>query len=66
MPFIPVNKEEQNKNLPRVSVNLDLVGEPAVKFKALCESSKLSGKDLIHQMAIYCLEEDRATNNKVG
>lgn len=57
MAFKPVNKEEMNKELPRVSVNLELVGERAKEFKKMCEDTKVSGKDLITQMAEYCLDD---------
>lgn len=57
MPFKPVNKEEMNKDLARVSVNLELIGDRALVFKRVCEETKVSGKDLIVQMAEYCLDE---------
>lgn len=57
MPFKPVNKEAMNKDLPRVSVNLELIGEDAIAFKKMCTDTSVSGKDLIVQMASYCLAE---------
>lgn len=64
MPFKPVNKEEMNKNLARVSVNLDLVGESATAFKKACEDAKISGKSMIVQMAEHCLDEMASATKK--
>jgi len=56
MGFKPVNKEEMNKTMPRISVNLELIGDRALQFKALTESIGISGKDLLTQMTEYCLD----------
>lgn len=57
MAFKPVNKEAMNKDLVRVSVNLELIGDRATAFKKMCEDTNVSGKDLIVQMAEYCLDD---------
>lgn len=57
MPFKAVSKEDANKALPRISVNIQLVGDLATEFKKEMIRADISGKDLAYQMVTYCLRE---------
>ncbi len=54
--FIPVSKKEAREKEERITVAIDLVGEPAVKFKKMAIEAGLSLKELGNQMATHCLK----------